>query len=507
MALANHSVSDGRRIYGTETECGLYWHEIVPDGMVFDQNFLDEMLCCDKFQDSGAHVYFMLNGGGFRKDNPKEQSYTPEYASPECRSAKDLVRWEKAGEVILNRLYKLEGENLGKILLVKHCRDNYGQPGKMFRDSTLGHHENYSFNSTMRPVLFDGHSFIFHFFSSFLVARLLFSGSGWLDLSGITPNFQISARSDFLKCLVGASTTSDRSLLCSKDERLSHEGLSRLHLILGDHHMSEISLFLEVGTTAIMLKILESCFDNSWSIDNERSKFLRSPLEAIRIFNGDLTFTKTSLLIEPGQSIGILGINDYFCGVAEDFIRVNGSTSEEAQVVSLWRHVIDTLNRGVEGIYLLKDSLDWATKLWIMESHLRNKGQSIENFIDIKSVNSEEVLLECLNLDLVYHYLRSDGLYNKLNRAGRMKRVVTDEEIAHAVFNAPENTRAKVRGEIMKLIGECKISGSMTAWDSFHLSRTGEGIFLRKEIKMDDPFDSVCQVWQDAKRSLDISEG
>jgi proteasome accessory factor A len=67
-------------------------------------------------------------------------------------------------------------------------------------------------------------------------------------------------------------------------------------------------------------------------------------------------------------------------------------------------------------------------------------------------------------IDLQYHDIRpSKGLYYKLLESDSVERIVTDDEIAKAVFDPPKDTRAYFRGMCLQKYGEEIVSAS---WDS-----------------------------------------
>jgi len=111
---------------------------------------------------------------------------------------------------------------------------------------------------------------------------------------------------------------------------------------------------------------------------------------------------------------------------------------------------------------------------WVMKKSL------IENFMERKSLDwgSPQVRM----LDLQYHDLRPDkGLYYILERQGRAERIVTDEEISAAMFEAPHDTRAYFRGECLKRFGGAVFGVN---WDSISFGVEDEPI---KRILMAEP--------------------
>lgn len=492
------------RIYGTETEYGLYWNGLKTDIFkAIDKDFARKILDFDRFSSkllcdygiASKNYTFLKNGGLIKKDNlMSSDDCTPEYATPECRSALDAVCWEKAGEIIIHDLFDLSGKNGTLFMMVKHGRGLAGLDiGISGSEVSCGHHENYSYNLELKEA-FKKESFESLVFMSFLASRILFSGAGWLNLRDFS--YQLSQRADFIEQKINISTTANRPLICSRDESLGAFSPPRLHLVVGEHLMSEVALFLTLGTTGLVLRMLESKFDLT------DAPILSDPIMALRKFNSDPTLkSRYPIKGELKEEISAIDIQSYFCEKAKKFINSNPSTEEEHSVVNYWSSVLGRLK---EDPYLTYGELDWVTKLAFMESYLKKndiRPKSIGNFSGVP----KQILDYCMGLDLLYHFITPDGIYNKLKESGFVKRLLKESKILEAVTNSPQNTRAKTRGEIVGLLMTGKIRGQISDWNEseFHECQ-GKQPIKHIRILMEDPFDFYCQAWQDVKKFLNI---
>ncbi|MBZ0160318.1 MAG: proteasome accessory factor PafA2 family protein, partial [bacterium] len=186
----------------------------------------------------------LRNGGRLYVDGAH-----PEYSTPECTNARDLVCYEKAGERIFELC--LASANLTlperqRIFIYKNNSDGKG--------NSYGHHENYLME---RRVPFDR---IVQGLAPFLVTRLIFAGAGKVGVeNGAEPcDFQISQRADFFETFIGLDTMAKRPIINTRDEpHADEEKYRRLHVIVGDSNMSEVATYLKVGTTAIVLAMVE----------------------------------------------------------------------------------------------------------------------------------------------------------------------------------------------------------------------------------------------------------
>ena len=90
------------------------------------------------------------------------------------------------------------------------------------------------------------------------------------------------------------------------------------------------------------------------------------------------------------------------------------------------------------------------------------------------------------SLDLEYHNIDIDkGLYYDLERRGAMRRTLTDKQIARAVENPPQNTRAHARAAVVRALTEHQIR-YIIDWDQVYLEN-------ERLLNLRDPFDTYEQ--------------
>ena len=95
------------------------------------------------------------------------------------------------------------------------------------------------------------------------MSRQVVCGAGRVGLGadGRDEGFQISQRADFFEVEVGLETTLKRPIINTRDEpHADPEKYRRLHVIIGDANMSEVSTYLKLGTTALVLAMIEDKF-------------------------------------------------------------------------------------------------------------------------------------------------------------------------------------------------------------------------------------------------------
>src|SRR5262249_3543451 len=104
---------------------------------------------------------------------------------------------------------------------------------------------------------------IVRFLTPFFVTRQVFCGAGRIGLGadGRDEGFQISQRADFFEVEVGLETTLKRPIINTRDEpHADPEKYRRLHVIIGDANMCELATYLKLGTTALVLSMIEDRF-------------------------------------------------------------------------------------------------------------------------------------------------------------------------------------------------------------------------------------------------------
>lgn len=195
---------------------------------------------------------FLLNGGRLYIDMGHL-----EYSSPECRTLRDAVAYDAAGDLLLQSA--LEG--LGAQEHVSFIKNNVDH----VTGATFGCHENYlmrrdlQFNPRVLGTLL-----------SFLATRQLFTGAGRvgqasplafdfeLPRSGTAVDFQLSQRADHIVNDIYQWVQFNRAIINARDEPLADfRRYRRLHLLIGDSNMSPFACALKLGTTAAILTLLE----------------------------------------------------------------------------------------------------------------------------------------------------------------------------------------------------------------------------------------------------------
>ncbi len=277
----------------------------------------------------------------------------------------------------------------------------------------------------------------------FFVSRQVFTGSGKVGAENNTEHcdFQISQRADFLETEVGLETMHSRPIINTRDEpHADPEKYRRLHVIVGDANMSDVSNYLKCGTMAIALSMIEDDF-----IHQDLS--LESPVLAYRRVSRDLACRET-LKLKDGRSLTAVDIQREFLEMASRYYRDREHEPWVDDVMARWGSVLDRLT---EDPMSLDRELDWVIKRRLIETYMDKHGLAWSD---------SRVAM----IDLQYHDVRpGKGLYYKLEESDAVERLVTEDEVTKAIYDPPKDTRAYFRGMCLQKYADEVVSAS---WDS-----------------------------------------
>ena len=397
-------------------------------------------------QENIARNKTLANGARYYVDHAH-----PEYSCPEVTNARDLVIHEKAGERIVEQSRRDANRVLPpgtQMLIYKNNSDRKG--------NSYGSHENYLMD---RRTSFKQ---IVEHLMPFFVTRQIYSGAGKVGSENRAHpcEYQLSQRADFFETEVALDTMVKRPIINTRDEpHADREKYRRLHVIVGDANMSEFTIWLRNGLTALVLAMIED-----GAVDRDLS--FRDPVRAIKEISHDAT-CRREVEMQNGRRRTAIQVQQRVSGDGAALCRDARSRPPRSKdLIVEWERVLDSLERDPME---LRGEIDWIIKRALIEGFMERKG------VDW---GSPQVQM----LDLQYHDLRPDkGLYYVLERQGRVKRVVTDEEIERAVLYPPEDTRAYFRGGCLRRYG-AQVFG--VNWDSISFGIGDEPI---KRVMMVEP--------------------
>src|SRR5438477_757261 len=352
----------------------------------------------------------LSNGARFYNDHAN-----PEYSTPECTTIRQIVTQDKAGERILAECARRRNLKLPsgqQVRLYKNNTDFFGH--------SYGCHDNYLMQ---RDVPWDR---IVSSILPFLITRQIFAGAGKMGVEGESSSsqpglYQISSRADFFSVVVSIDTMNRRPLINTRDEpHVDASRYRRFHVILGDSNMSEWATAMKVGTTSLILDLIEH---------GEAPQLeIAQPVDANKSISRDQTYNWI-IELKDGRKISAIDVQRIYLRAAS---KLNNDSSEDRQwILREWENVLNDLQRDVMST---RDRIDWTAKKFLLDA-----------LQDEEKLSWSDPWLQ--SIDLEYHDLDLDqGLYYELLRKGLMRRITNEEEIKASIFNPPETTRAFFRG-------------------------------------------------------------
>jgi proteasome accessory factor A len=358
----------------------------------------------------------------------------PECSTPECRTTSEVVLYDRAAEEVL-RLSMQRAKALlngGEIIVYKNNSDGKG--------NSYGCHENYLVD---RAVPFGrlATQITPHF-----VSRQVFAGAGKVgcESPGAVPGdipYQLSQRADFFEEEVGLETTLKRPIINTRDEpHCDAAKYRRLHVIVGDANMSEIATFLKVGTTAIVLAMIE---DNAVGDD----LVLAHPVSAIRQISNDPTLRAT-VAMANGKRMTALDMQWQLLERARTWADRHGleavTVDDGKRILEEWEAVLHGLATNPES---MAHVVDWVAKRRLVNG-MAERHRLAPTDARLKAI------------DLQYSDLRPEK--SLALRCG-LRTMVQPEDAHNAVDMPPETTRAWFRGTCLARFPRDIVAAN---WDS-----------------------------------------
>ena len=379
----------------------------------------------------------------------------PEYSSPEVIGPGAAVRWDRAGEEVMRRATAVLAAEpaMPDVALYKNNVDGKGQ--------SYGTHENYLVD---RAVPFGE---IVRYLTPFLVTRQVFSGAGRVGLGprSEVPGFQLSQRADYIENDVGLETTFNRPIINTRDEpHADPERHRRLHVIVGDSTMSQTTTLLRVGTTDLVLRMLEA-----GTIVPDFA--LANPVQAIRDISRDPT-GRVPVPLASGGTTTALGMQSTLLELAKRHAQGAGfaDQSPHREVLELWERGLQAIES--DQLHLVDTEIEWVMKRRLLAEYADKHGLA-----------PHDERLQ--HLDLVWHDVHPQrGLVRLLERAGRARTLVGQDRIERAMGTPPQ-TRARLRGDFVRAAQENRRDFSV---DWVHLKLNDAA---RRTVVLKDPFAAV----------------
>jgi proteasome accessory factor A len=384
----------------------------------------------------------------------------PEYSTPECADPLEAVLHDKAGEEVLRRSMRAALNFPGNPTVIVYKNNSDG------KGNSYGCHENYLMD---RNVAFTKvvAGIVPHF-----VTRAIFTGAGKVgtetaSFGGERVEFQLTQRAEFFEEVVGLETTLKRPIVNTRDEpHADPKRFRRLHVIVGDANLAEVATFLKVGTTALVLAMIE---DDALPA---RELSLEDPVRAMHQVSADLSLSRP-LPVVDGTTITALEAQWELFTAARRYAKEHGldALGEESvgeMVLDRWEAVLHGLETDPSS---LVHQLDWVAKHHLLEGYRDRHGCAWDDS-------------RLAALDLQYHDLRPErSLFARLS----MERLVDEADVEIAITEPPLGTRAWFRGKCLARWPEAVVTAN---WDSLVFDLGSDPL---RRVPMMDPLKGTAE--------------
>lgn len=356
----------------------------------------------------------------------------PEYSSPEVTTPRAAVTWDRAGELVMRESTRLLAEQGARINLYKNNTDGKG--------ASYGTHENYLMR---RQTPFPD---IVRHLTGFFVVRQIICGAGRVGIGTDSQQagYQLASRSDFFENEVGLETTLKRPIINTRDEpHAVPEKYRRLHVIIGDANQCDVANLLKLGMTSLVLGAIE---DQAIG----QNLIVQEPVPTLRRISHDPSL-REQVRLSDGRAMSGLDLLEIYHDEVAAWLEQKYAGDLDAdtlEVMQLWGSVLDRLRR--DPMECVRQ-LDWVAKLALVQG-FRDRGGLEWSNPKLRAV------------DIQWSDVRADkGVFHKMEAAGRVDKLVPDDQIERAVAAPPTDTRAYFRGMCVSRFTDVIAAAS---WDS-----------------------------------------
>lgn len=406
---------------------------------------------------------FLENGSRFYIDCGTH----PELCTPECRSPEEVVRWQLAGERMLADLVaELEKQHPELELAIRRGNIDY-ETG-----NTWGCHESYLHQSTRMEL---ARQLVPH-----LVSRLIYTGAGGFDARSEELLFVLSPRVPYLRTEIGGPTSSEfeRGIFHNKNEPLSGN-FGRLHLICGESNASQLSNYLKLGTTALLVRLVDA------NLCTASSLALRSPVIAMRSLARDFD-CRARVALADGRELSALQIQAEYLALLERQAGADWMPDWAPLLLRRWREVLEALERNPMD---LATRLDWPIKLAIIRGEAESAGVPPHGLYRKQGFGAR-----LCEIDMRYGELGPRGLFAELERAEVLDHALPElGDVVDAMQRAPAGGRAEARGQAIRELCEAR-DRHRADWDEIQDIDSG------RVLDLEDPFSNTPD-WRNPESS------
>ena len=356
----------------------------------------------------------MSNGGRFYLDIHN----LLEYATPECASFADVVHAEAAGDIVVQRFLDQFVE-AGIISKYQHNKRSTSDG-----EHSIGYHENYLVE---RETYQSDALRILHIAQ--LISRTIFCGGGLLRINehGGQPYVGPAQKLSTVSQTMSGNTTKNKPIFNTRDEPLADSSKwARLHTVAGDPTILPWATWMKLGTTSLVLRLAEAGLYDLSETD------VADPVTAAQAISKN---ADAIIELDGGDKVRAIDIQESLVEQVEWLADYVDLPEEEIYIFEEWKKAIEDYQVNKKRLI---GKVDWITRSHLLHGFMENRNGMY---------STEEVQL----LDQLWDSLKPGvGLAITRYRNNKHAPFFDMDQVEHFVLNPPTNTRAHVRGNMIK---------------------------------------------------------
>lgn len=411
---------------------------------------------CDLFLANGSRLY--VDAG--------TNILNLEYSTPETTDPSELAAHVRAGDRILATLSRDLEAQIPEVHHAFVSKTNFDYSGH-----TSGSHENYLH---IAPQAMLASQLLPH-----LVTRVIYSGGGGFDSGSRQARFMLSPRVCFLEQAIMTGSEQARAIFSTRQETLGNSRYGRLHLVCGEGVRFQLSEYLRVGTTALIVRLIDSGVAMGADIELD-------PLPAMNKIARDVRCTARIAKIK-GHEASAIDVQRLYLDRIQAHVGGPKLPDWAGKVCAHWRSTLDALEADP---MQLAGALDWPTKLGLYRTHVDRQGYDWHRLTRKSSPLPLKLSASLFELDVRFGDVSANGSPAGLMLAGeQIPGLVSAADVKQAVSTPPQGCRAKLRGKWIKKLSPDKQKKECN-WGWIHDHQAA------KSLKFDDPLSTTQVAWQ-----------
>ena len=403
------------------------------------------------FDEVPAIIYSTEDYNGFMRNGSRIYicNSLPEIATPECRNAFEMLKYEKASEFYMQIAVEIVNEQLKLKEKDEKFKIQCWKANTELRpEFTRATHENYSIDA--RKFKKEG-EFKKECLIPFLILKPIFFGAGGYVTEG-EGDFSLKEMVENAKYVMSPRAMATNSVYGGggrKHSLFSIKGISnlRIHVDSGEGLRGEVARLLNNAITSYVIQAIES-----GKIDKVDG--IEDPIGTLRAISRNVE-GDWKIRLESGERTNALDyLNSTYIDAIEDlFEEREQSYYWDVYALKTFKELHEKLEQGLYEDPFVFRKIEWLMKLHVIE-------KEIDGF-DYDGGEEEKKICACFD----FSNLGEHDLCERVADEIGVERLVREEEIGEALLYPPENSRASVRTALIAEIMRFQPENLVVRWN------------------------------------------